>query len=72
MWYEVIPCVYMPTGGKIERVGLYIHRRKTNEFIVLDKDMKRVNITSCNYVRPVHDRGQAFFNLNPRWLPYQQ
>ena len=70
MWYEVIPCVYKLKNGRKEHLGLYIHRRKTNEYICLDKDMNKVK--DVEYCRPVNDRGQAFFNLNPKWLPYQQ
>ena len=68
MWYEVRPCRYKLPNAKKERMGLYIHRRKTNEFIVLDKDMNRVH---PSYIVQLSDRGQAFFNLKDTWLPYQ-
>lgn len=68
MWYEVMPCRYKLRNAKKERMGLYIYRRKTNTFIVLDKDMKPVNPVS--YVVREDIRGKAFFNLNPKWLPY--
>ena len=42
--------------------GLYIHRRKTNEFKVLDKDLNEVHgVQSLETAE--HTRGCAFFNL---------
>ena len=69
MWYEVYPCRYKLPNAKKEQMGLYIHRRKTNTFVVLDKDMKPVSPVS--YIVQEDNRGRAFFNLNPKWLPYQ-
>lgn len=42
--------------------GLYIHRRKTNEFKVLDKDLNEVHgVQSLETAEQT--RGCAFFNL---------
>lgn len=42
--------------------GLYIHRRKTNEFKVLDKDLNEVyGVQSLETAEQT--RGCAFFNL---------
>ncbi len=70
MWYEITPCWYRTPNMKYSRLGIRIHKRRTNEIVVLDKDLKKVkskivHITICT------DRGQAFFNLKSNWLPYQ-
>lgn len=62
MYYKVTPCLYKTGSMKKAKWGLYIHRRKTNEFKVLDKDLNEVHgIQSLETAEQT--RGCAFFNL---------
>lgn len=62
MYYKVTPCLYKTASMKKAKWGLYIHRRKTNEFKILDKDLNEVHgVQSLETAE--HTRGCAFFNL---------
>lgn len=62
MYYKVTPCLYKTSSMKKAKWGLYIHRRKTNEFKVLDKDLNEVHgVQSLETAEQT--RGCAFFNL---------
>ena len=71
MWYKVCPVYYKTASMKKSRLGLYIARRKTNTFKILDKDMNEVHGPFKVIETIESTRGTAFFNLNPKWLPYQ-
>lgn len=72
MWYQVTPVLYRTERMRKSKLGLLVHRRKTNSFIILDKDLNKVKGPFASIESRENSRGNAYFNLNPRWLPYQK